>query len=133
MEEKGRSGGKTALHVLAFIGVTLALIIIAALIAIYIVTKGPSTAARDKFVDWSNDHGLGFAATLFLNDEETGDADPAPTASEDVEATETPMIIVADEAPEATPEASPEDSGAETSAAPEASPAASDNGEEAQA
>lgn len=61
MEEKGR-GGKTALHILAFIGITLALLIVAALAALYITTRGPSEAARDNFVEWADSHGLGFAA-----------------------------------------------------------------------
>lgn len=127
MEEKGR-GGKTALHVLAFIGVTLALLIIAALAALYIVTKGPSDAARDSFVGWSAENGLGGVSTLFLSDQEEKDAMGGGDAIDDVqpESSDVPMIIVSEEAPDtsAAPEASAEP---DTSAAPEASaePAAS--------
>lgn len=136
MEEKGR-GGKTALHVLAFIGVTLALLIIAALAALYIVTKGPSDAARDSFVGWSAEHGLGGVSTLFLSDQEEKDAMGGGDAIDDVqpESSDVPIIIVSEEAPDtsAAPEASaePDTSAApETSAEPAASQAPDGSGEE---
>ena len=43
MEAKGRgAGGRKALHVLAFIGVTLLLLVIALAAALFIATRGPS-------------------------------------------------------------------------------------------
>ena len=136
MEEKGR-GGKTALHILAFIGITLALLIVAALAALYITTRGPSEAARDNFVEWADSHGLGFAAGLFISDEvEDGILNPPSVDGEQPEPSSAPLITVSGEAPvaSASPTESPETSAApETSAEPEASPAPSDNGEEAEA
>lgn len=120
MQEKGR-GGRTALRILAFIGVTLVLLIIASLAAVYIATKGPSETARADVVEWADGHGLGFAATLFLSAEEedailNGPASPDPDGgpSETTDAAfitvtgETPAITAA---PEATPEASTADGG----------------------
>ena len=137
MEEKGR-GGKTALHILAFIGITVLLLVIACLAAVFIATKGPSEAARDNVVVWAEEHGLGFAAGLFLSaEEENAILNPSDPA-EDVQPSATPFIVVTDEQPEpsdAAPEESvqPEESAApESSEAPEESPAASD-GEEAAA
>lgn len=136
MEEKGR-GGKTALHILAFIGITLALLIVAALAALYITTRGPSEAARDNFVEWADSHGLGFAAGLFISDElEDGILNPPSVDGEQPVPSSAPLITVSEEAPEASasPSESPETSAApETSTEPEASPAPSDNGEEAEA
>ena len=43
MDDRKR-GGKTALHVLAFVGVTVLLLIIALLAALFIATKGPKHA-----------------------------------------------------------------------------------------
>ena len=133
MEEKGR-GGRTALHILAFIGITVLLLVIACLAAVFIATKGPSEAARDNVVVWAEEHGLGFAAGLFLSAEEEN-AILNPSADE-VQPSATPFIVVTDGQPEpsdAAPEESvqPEESAApESSEAPEESPAASD-GEEA--
>ena len=131
MEEKGR-GGRTALHILAFIGITVLLLVIACLAAVFIATKGPSEAARDNVVVWAEEHGLGFAA-----EEENAILNPSDPA-EDVQPSATPFIVVTDGQPEpsdAAPEESvqPEESAApESSEAPEESPAASD-GEEAAA
>lgn len=136
MQEKGR-GGKTALHILAFIGITLALLIIAALAAVYIATKGPSETARGNVVEWADGHGLGFAATLFLSDEEenailNGEASPEPDGGQsDTEGAA--FITVTDEAPIMT--AAPDDGAEETPDAsaeetPEASPAESGGEEE---
>ena len=137
MEEKGR-GGRTALHILAFIGITVLLLVIACLAAVFIATKGPSEAARDNVVVWAEEHGLGFAAGLFLSaEEENAILNPSDPA-EDVQPPATPFLVVADGQPEpsdAAPEESvqPEESAApESSGAPEESPAASD-GEEAAA
>ncbi len=101
MEEKGR-GGKTALHILAFIGITLALLIIAALAALYIATKGPSDAARDSFVGWCRTRPRRrLPRTVPLRSEEkdaTGGGDPADDVQP--ESSDVPMIIVSEEAPE---------------------------------
>ena len=53
MEDKSR-GGKTALHILAFVGVTLLLLVIACLAALYIATKGPSESARANVIEWAD-------------------------------------------------------------------------------
>lgn len=131
MEEKGR-GGKTALHILAFIGITVLLLVIACLAAVFIATKGPSETARDNVVVWAEEHGLGFAAGLFLSaEEENAILNPSDPA-EDVQPSATPFIVVTDGQPEPS-DAAPEESAApESSEAPEESPAASD-GEEAAA
>ena len=131
MEEKGR-GGKTALHILAFIGITVLLLVIACLAAVFIATKGPSEAARDNVVVWAEEHGLGFAAGLFLSaEEENAILNPSDPA-EDVQPSATPFIVVTDGQPEPS-DAAPEESAApESSEAPEENPAASD-GEEAAA
>lgn len=131
MEEKGR-GGRTALHILAFIGITVLLLVIACLAAVFIATKGPSEAARDNVVVWAEEHGLGFAAGLFLSaEEENAILNPSDPA-EDVQPSATPFIVVTDGQPEPS-DAAPEESAApESSEAPEESPAASD-GEEAAA
>ena len=127
MEDKSR-GGKTALHILAFVGVTLLLLVIACLAALYIATKGPSESARANVIEWADEHSLGAVAGLFLSDdEEDAILNPANTP-------DTPLIIISDTAPEASAEPSPEASGQpESSAAPEESPSATDNGEEAAA
>ena len=129
MEEKGR-GGRTALHILAFIGITVLLLVIACLAAVFIATKGPSEAARDNVVVWAEEHGLGFAAGLFLSaEEENAILNPSDPA-EDVQPSATPFIVVTDGQPEPS-DAAPEESAApESSEAPEESPAAND-GEEA--
>ena len=131
MEEKGR-GGRTALHILAFIGITVLLLVIACLAAVFIATKGPSETARDNVVVWAEEHGLGFAAGLFISaEEENAILNPSDPA-EDVQPSATPFIVVTDGQPEPS-DAAPEESAApESSEAPEESPAASD-GEEAAA
>ena len=132
MEDKSR-GGKTALHILAFVGVTLLLLVIACLAALYIATKGPSESARANVIEWADEHSLGAVAGLFLSDdEEDAILNPANTPDGGAETTDTPLIIISDTAPEASAEPSPEASGQpESSAAPEESPSATDNGEEA--
>ncbi len=138
MKEKGRGGGKLAAHILAFIGVTLLLLALALTAAVYIATKGPSETARANVYEWADERGLGAIAGLFLSAEEkTAILNPASGQDETPEVSDTPMIIVSDEAlpgasetteESAAPETSEEP---ETSTAPEESPAASDNGEEA--
>ena len=131
MEEKGR-GGRTALHILAFIGITVLLLVIACLAAVFIATKGPSETARDNVVVWAEEHGLGFAAGLFLSAEEENAILNPSDPEEDVQPSATPFIVVTDGQPEPS-DAAPEESAApESSEAPEESPAASD-GEEAAA
>ena len=110
MEDKGRgAGGKTALHVLAFIGVTVLLLAIAAGAALYIATKGPSDSAREAVYDWAGEHGLGSVAGIFLSAEEKDaladvPGENAPGDGEQPAESERPMITVTDEIPE---EASP--------------------------
>ena len=110
MEDKGRGvGGKTALHVLAFIGVTVLLLAIAAGAALYIATKGPSDSAREAVYDWAGEHGLGSVAGIFLSAEEKDaladvPGEDAPEDEEQPAESERPMITVTDEIPE---EASP--------------------------
>ena len=87
-------------------------------------------------VVWAEEHGLGFAAGLFLSAEEENAILNPSDPEEDVQPSATPFIVVTDGQPEpsdAAPEESvqPEESAApESSEAPEESPAASD-GEEA--
>ena len=131
MEEKGR-GGKTALHILAFIGITVLLLVIACLAAVFIATKGPSEAARDNVVGWAEEHGLGFAAGLFLSAEEENTILNPSDQAEDVQPSATPFIVVTDGQPEPSDAAPEESASPESSEAPEESPAASD-GEEAAA
>ena len=133
MEDKGRSAGKTVLHVLAFIGMALLLLALGCLAAIYMATKGPSEAARADVVNWASERNLSFAAELFLSDEEV-DAilNPAETPGTGDNQEETPFIVVTEGQAEASPDPSEEPA---TSEEPETteSPAPSDNGEEAAA
>lgn len=139
MEDKRRgSGGRTALHVLAFIGVAVLLIAIALTAALWITTKGPSETARDEFVAWADDNGLGFVAGLFVSDADEPGQDPNAGGSAAPEASEKPMIVVAEpeESPAASGEPVEESPAASdepaTSEEPETSPATSGS-EEAQA
>ena len=50
--------GRVAGRVFAFVGVTLACAVIAVLAAVFIITKGPSPAAREVFVQRASDSGL---------------------------------------------------------------------------
>ena len=132
MEDKGRSAGKTVLHVLAFIGMALLLLALGCLAAIYIATKGPSEAARADVVNWASERNLSFAAELFLSDEEVSAIlNPAETPDAGTQ-DETPFIVVTEGQAEASPDPSEEPA---TSEEPETteSPAPSDNGEEAAA
>ena len=101
MEDKGRgAGGKTALHVLAFIGVTVLLLAIAAGAALYIATKGPSDSAREAVYDWAGEHGLAEEKDALAD----VPGENAPGDGEQPAESERPMITVTDEIPE---EASP--------------------------
>ena len=126
-----KSGGKTALHVLAFVGVTVLLLIIALLAALFIATKGPSEAAREAVYDWAAERNMQSVAGIFLSAEEK-DAlagrgeEPGPGINDPV-TTERPLITLTDEAPvqsSETPEESPEATG-------EAEPESTENAEEA--
>lgn len=128
MEDKGRSAGKTVLHVLAFIGMTLLLLVLGCLAAIYIATKGPSETARANVVNWAAERNLSFAAELFLSDEEVNAIRNPDGNSDGGAVEETPFITVVDGQAETSPE--PSEAPAE-SEAPETteSPAPSDAGE----
>ena len=123
-ENRRSSGGRTAAHVLAFIGMAVLLIAIAAGAALYIATRGPSPSAREIVYDWASERGLGSVAGLFLSQEELAAmADvPGENAPEDDAQpgeTQQPMISISEEAPET---AEPEESAApEESAEPEES------------
>ena len=133
MEDKRRgSGGRTALHILAFIGVAVLLIAIALTAALWITTKGPSATARDEFVVWADDHGLGFAAGLFLSDaEENAALNPGSEDETPPAASEQPMIIVADpdDKPAESPEAEGDDAPAGTGAPESPAPSESEEAE----
>ena len=62
--------GRVAGRVFAFVGVTLACAVIAVLAAVLIITKGPSPAAREVFVQRASDSGLSFLAGLFVPEDE---------------------------------------------------------------
>ena len=137
MESKGRgAGGKTALHVLAYIGVTLLLLVIAAAAALFIATKGPSASAREAVYGWASERGLGPVAGVFLSQEELAAmADvPGENAPEEdgAEGGEAPLIVVTDGLPAASgaPEEGEEPEAGETPAAGEEPEA---DGEEGQA
>ena len=116
MEDRGRSaGGKTALHVLAFIGVTLLLLVIAAGAALFIATKGPSESAREAVYDWAAERNMQGIAGIFLSSEERDaladvPGENPPAASEEPAESEQPLIIVSDELPEQSASPAPEES-----------------------
>ena len=106
MESKGRgAGGRKALHVLAFIGVTLLLLVIALAAALFIATKGPSESAREAVYDWAAERNLQGIAGVFLSSEEQAEladaTDGNPPAGEEPDESAQPMIIISEEAPEA--------------------------------
>lgn len=102
--------GSAVGKVFAFIGVTLVVLILAALAAVFIITKGPSPAAKSEFVKRTADSGLSFVTKLFV----PGDEIEAILAGEETDAPE-PEESAAPEESEA-----PEES-AEPSEAPEES------------
>lgn len=69
--------------------VTLVVLILAALAAVFIITKGPSPAARAEFVRRTADSGIGFVTKLFVPADEieailAGDeAEQTPAGDED--------------------------------------------------
>ena len=86
-DKRQREDGSAAGKVFAFIGVTLVVLILAALAAVFIITKGPSPAARAEFVRRTADSGLAFVTKLFVPGDEieailAGDEDAAPSESE---------------------------------------------------
>lgn len=110
--------GSAVGKVFAFIGVTLVVLILAALTAVFIITKGPSPAAKSEFVKRTADSGLSFVTKLFVPGDE-------------IEA-----ILAGDEtdAPEPEESAAPEESEApEESAEPSEAPAESETPAESEA
>ena len=69
-DKRQREDGSAAGKVFAFIGVTLVVLILAALAAVFIITKGPSPAARAEFVRRTADSGLAFVTKLFVPGDE---------------------------------------------------------------
>ena len=129
-DKRQREDGSAAGKVFAFIGVTLVVLILAALAAVFIITKGPSPAARAEFVRRTADSGLAFVTKLFVPGEieailagdeaeqtPAGDEDAAPSESE------TPDESAAPE----TSEAPAESAEPETSEAPAESAEPSEN------
>lgn len=130
-DKRQREDGSAAGKVFAFIGVTLVVLILAALAAVFIITNGPSPAARDEFVRRTADSGLAFVTKLFVPGDEieailagdeaeqtpAGDEDAAPSESE------TPDESAAPE----TSEAPAESAEPETSEAPAESAEPSEN------
>lgn len=86
--QRGEAGsGSLAGRIFAFVGVTLAVLILAALAAVFIITKGPSPAARAEFVKRTEDSGLSFVTKLFVPGDEieailAGDETDAPEPEE---------------------------------------------------
>lgn len=110
--------GSAVGKVFAFIGVTLVVLILAALAAVFIITKGPSPAAKSEFVKRTADSGLSFVTKLFVQGDE-------------IEA-----ILAGDEtdAPEPEESAAPEESEApDESAEPSEAPAESETPAESEA
>ncbi len=110
--------GSAVGKVFAFIGVTLVVLILAALAAVFIITKGPSPAAKSEFVKRTADSGLSFVTKLFV----PGDEIEAILAGEETDA------------PEPEESAAPEESEApEESAEPSEAPAESETPAESEA
>lgn len=110
--------GSAVGKVFAFIGVTLVVLILAALAAVFIITKGPSPAAKSEFVKRTADSGLSFVTKLFV----PGDEIDAILAGEETDA------------PEPEESAAPEESEApEESAEPSEAPAESETPAESEA
>lgn len=110
--------GSAVGKVFAFIGVTLVVLILAALAAVFIITKGPSPAAKSEFVKRTADSGLSFVTKLFV----PGDEIEAILAGEETDV------------PEPEESAAPEESEApEESAEPSEAPAESETPAESEA
>lgn len=120
--------GSAVGKVFAFIGVTLVVLILAALAAVFIITKGPSPAAKSEFVKRTADSGLSFVTKLFVPGDEieailAGDETDAPEPEESAAPEES-------EAPDESAEPSEAPAESETPAgseAPEASAEPSDD------
>lgn len=87
--QRGEAGsGSLAGRIFAFVGVTLAVLILAALAAVFIITKGPSPAARAEFVKRTEDSGLSFVTKLLVPGDEIeailsgNEAEQTPAESE---------------------------------------------------
>lgn len=110
--------GSAVGKVFAFIGVTLVVLILAALAAVFIISKGPSPAAKSEFVKRTADSGLSFVTKLFV----PGDEIDAILAGDETDA------------PEPEESAAPEESEApEESAEPSEAPAESETPAESEA
>lgn len=110
--------GSAVGKVFAFIGVTLVVLILAALAAVFIITKGPSPAAKSEFVKRTADSGLSFVTKLFVPGDEieailAGDETDAPEPEESAAPAES-------EAPEESAEPSEAPAESETPAESEA-------------
>ena len=117
-DKRQREDGSAAGKVFAFIGVTLVVLILAALAAVFIITKGPSPAARAEFVKRTADSGLSFVTKLFVPGDEidailAGDETDAPQPEESAAPEES-------EAPEESAEPSEAPAESETPAESEA-------------
>lgn len=116
-----REDGSVVGRVFAFIGVTLAVLIIAALAAVFIITKGPSPAARAEFVKRTADSGIGFVTKLFVPADEietilSGETEQTPAGDEEPTESETPAESAEPAESEAPAEsAEPSADGGETS------------------
>lgn len=116
--------GSVAGKVFAFIGVTLVVLILAAMAAVFIITKGPSPAARAEFVRRTADSGLAFVTKMFVPGDEieailAGDeAEQPPAGDEDADPAGSETL---DEGAGTEPSETPEESDtAAESAAPSA-------------
>lgn len=110
--------GSAVGKVFAFIGVTLVVLILAALAAVFIITKGPSPAAKSEFVKRTADSGLSFVTKLFV----PGDEIEAILAGDETDAPEPEESAVPEEseAPEESAEPSEAPAESETPAESEA-------------
>ncbi len=120
-DKRQREDGSAAGKVFAFIGVTLVVLIIAALAAVFIITKGPSPAARAEFVKRTADSGIGFVTKLFVPADEietilSGETEQTPAGDEEPTESETPAESAEPAESEAPAEsAEPSADGGETS------------------
>lgn len=120
--------GSAVGKVFAFIGVTLVVLILAALAAVFIITKGPSPAAKSEFVKRTADSGLSFVTKLFV----PGDEIEAILAGDETDAPEPEESAVPEESEAPDESAEPSEAPAESetpaeSEAPEASAEPSDD------
>ena len=121
-DKRQREDGSAAGKVFAFIGVTLVVLILAALAAVFIITKGPSP--RAEFVKRTADSGLAFVTKLFVPGDEIeailaeDEAEQTPAGDEDAATaeSETPDESAAPDTSEAPAEsAEPSENAGETS------------------